>query len=492
MKIDPKIQAILEDIYEHEPDLRQREKELVELVSKLITMRPEVQVDPEFARELRKSILDPASKNINKRVKNMLLQNIQSVFMKNKLILGGLAVAVVVLVVAVSGVLPTFRDTSNLLGLGEIKINKVGSSAFGLLAIADSNPVASSMGAGGDEKIARSQSGGGGAEADRYSLFPAPDYIQYRYIYHGEDLNLPDSSLEVLRRIKGQYNGGLPTALRNLNLGLIDISKFVDSRLQNLSFRESQPGGYQVFIDFSEGMVSLNEYQTDSRVYEQPGFGHDQVPDDSELFALTNRFLEERNISRRAYGEPILMKYWQNWQTISDQPVEAPLSTARPIEATLYDVTITYPLQINGQSVVDQGGGIVGLAVNVRLRDRKVTGIWNLSVQQYEASLYEAETSADRILKIAERGGLYNYYPLDIAPSRVVDIPLGAPKQKLMQFWSFRDGRNDELLIPALVFPVLEQNSSEQYLPEFIVVPLVKEILDQAEIPQVQIFEKRN
>ena len=128
--------------------------------------------------------------------------------------------------------------------------------------------------------------------------------------------------------------------------------------------------------------------------------------------------------------------------------------------------------------------------VNIRLFDRKVTAVWSLSTQNYQASQYAAETDASRILDIASRGGLFYGFYDPGSSANVVEIDLGTPQISYMQFWKYANDINDELLVPALVFPVASDPGTGQVFQKHVVVPLIKDILDSAVQPQPIPYEK--
>ncbi len=131
---------------------------------------------------------------------------------------------------------------------------------------------------------------------------------------------------------------------------------------------------------------------------------------------------------------------------------------------------------MNGEAVRDSSGSLYGLRVDVHAREKQVFGVWNLTTQQYDASPYATEQDASRIIKVAERGGFYGWWGQETAPD-AQEVSLGTPTPVLMQFFRYNAGVNEELYVPALLFPVLDA-PKDSYIQSHIIVPIIKEILD--------------
>jgi hypothetical protein len=108
--------------------------------------------------------------------------------------------------------------------------------------------------------------------------------------------------------------------------------------------------------------------------------------------------------------------------------------------------------------------------------------LWGLTTQRYESAQYVAEQDAARITKLAEQGGMYGFWGEPAPDARVIN--LGTPTRVLMQHYLYVNGSNEELYVPALVFPVLNA-PTDMYIQSHVIVPLVKEILDNYQPPML-------
>ena len=143
---------------------------------------------------------------------------------------------------------------------------------------------------------------------------------------------------------------------------------------------------------------------------------------------------------------------------------------------------------IDGKEVSEIGGNPHGMFVSVDLREKKVTSVNNLTTQHYQKSDYALETDTKRLITLAERGGTFGPYAYDIPAmqqEKTVEVKLGTPKRILLKYLMYRDNENQELIVPGLSFPVMTPQTDTMWLPKQVVVPLVKDMLDEIPPPGV-------
>jgi hypothetical protein len=318
------------------------------------------------------------------------------------------------------------------------------------------------IGAGGD---------GGFAEP---AIWPGPQ--NYKYVYAGEEFSLEGGKINVLRRIKGlRAASAVASQLGKLDFGVFDINKFDTTKVQNLNFSEDKEFGHNVSINFTDGSISIHE---NWEKWEQPynkcqdqacrdnlKLKETDIPSDEKLIDIANSFLRDRGISTSAYNTPFVDKEWRRYYD-ENQGRELYIPDSMQIK---------YPLEINGEEVYEQGGDKAAMTVNVNIRFKRAGSVWGLTSQQYESSQYTAETDAQKLIQIAEAGGLYGY----LLPAKdAKEIKLGTPERVLLRQWNWVDGVNNELLVPALMFPVIEASKEVPYYQKrSITIPLAEELL---------------
>lgn len=491
--MNPQVEKILQDLYSIEPALKQKEAELIKVVASLLENKPNTKFDREFAMSLKRQLLARASFSETTNSKFQFMKKLNFAF-------GGLAAIALVLAGSVyynrTGQSPLAVNSEERLLPWEVTVTKTqAENAFGSLNV---NQLAGRGGAGG--------AGGGGmggdmAYSEKSAIAPAtppssdmviePSY-SYKFVYKGEAITPSGNKVEVLRRVKAGAGGGSVLGmLTNLNLGLADLKSFAGSRLESFQLTQDQEYGYMVHVSLKEGMVNINENWEkwpvpgrdcrDEACFNQYKLQPSQIPQDSELLAIADQFLKDHGIPTTSYGQPYVNNQWRaDYARAVDKSV-----------AYVPDVaTVIYPLVINGQNVMDESGYPVGLNVSVNVRVKKVSGLYEIYSPKFESSEYLAETNAARITEIAQKGGFRSYYYQD-PNSKQVEVELGTPTVGLVKLWVPKSNSSDEVYVPAYIFPVTNVPGNVPFYQKSVVVPMVKEILDQSqEQPPFHILER--
>lgn len=461
--MDSNIKQILEDLYAVDSSLKKYETELIDIIDKLIASKPQVKFDENFKSQLRAELLEKFNKLDKKQPKFNFM---------NKLYYALGALVVLVLLVITPGLMDKKTNAPVQIRFAP-QIQKLSQRAFGSL----SNPNETYAENAGMAPQATGLGGGGGGFASsiavedaKIAVMPPYEQIMYKYVYEGEDFSVDGDQMAVLKRVRGAVSQiDAQNILQNLNFDNLDLSSFDNLLVRNISFSEEKNFGYYVFLDFYEGMISINE-NWEKWPTPASNIGINDVPADEVLIAAANKFLTEHNISLDVYGEPKVDNSWRQYYDMAENKSEVFIP---------YMATVVYPLVVDDKIVYDEGGSMQGLRVAINLLQKRVSNVWNLTNQKYESSLYEMETDVDRILELASRGGAY-YYGWEDPNAKVIEIKLGKPYIAYAQVWHYENNASSELLIPALVFPVTNIPTEAQYFyKENVVIPLAKEIIDQ-------------
>lgn len=475
------IKEILEDIYLIDSDLRKNEKELIKIIEELIKAKPEAVFDKDFSLQLRQEVLHRIEAIEEKKTKTFNLINFN--FMKKQLFIGGGVLAVLIVAVVFfnlnqnSSVVNLSSDSLNF----KTKITRINNQAFDLNLASDTFGVSAKS--EGEKNIAAPAGlGGGGSYVTGEARMIAPDYFSYNYVYVGDDFDIPTLG-DVYKQIASQGSGKAMAAKFNLDLGLLDLRKFKNTTLTNFSISEEREFGYQIYFNFVDNIVSIyenwNEWPNptkdcqDEACFASFNLKIDDVPSDDKIIAMAQQGIKEYGIDVSMYGEP---RVNQNWRRSYDMAED---KTQIYIPDT---ISVIYPLNINGQEVTDDYGYGVGLSVGVNVRYNKVSSISNIALTDFEASAYPLEQDKDRVIKFAEQGGLYNRYYIN-EESKKVEVQLGAPKIGLITNWKYdpETGRGENYYIPALIFPVVNEVDQDYYSRQSVSIPLLPELLDEAD-----------
>jgi len=498
------LNRILSELYVLEPSLRNKEAELISLIQKMSDLKPSTKFDAAFAARLKQEIIrleTPISNENNKSIINFNLMN-----KKLYLALGSLAVASMAFIFFLKTTVtnPQIASYVSKSGdRGQEAVSVLPAGAFGNLA-----SLGNSLTNGAVEKTATLGLGGGGsnvasAEMATFTATPAdasslaaispmagvttdmkimPPYYGFKYVYKGEALNLEEASAAVYRRVKGDDATAKSVAglISNLDVAGFNLSSFSNLKATNISLMEDKTLGLAISFDFNEGNVNIYENWEKWTYPERDACANDQacweryrlkisdVPADADLIAMADSFLTNHKVSLDHYGTAVVDNYWRD-------------NYAQSSDITNFYIpeyaTVIYPLLIDEQAVRDQSGNYAGLRVTINLNKKAASGLTGLMPYRYESSQYNLESSAEAIIKLAENGGWNgNYY---FQAENVQTIELGTPEKAYVQIYRYTNNRNEELLVPALIFPVINvPDGINYYGQKYVTVPLVKEMLN--------------
>jgi len=523
---EQQLKIILGDLYAADPNLRQYEGELAKIIQEIIDLKPEIKFDENFRVELKEK-LDQRARQLQEAPKTGWV-----------LVFGGkfsyaLAGAAVLAVIVIGG--GFLAQKKGLVSFQPLNLTSVKSShqnfekialkenAFGSLNSANVQSAPSGLGGGsansasapktnsitpedssagnsanrGSSAVAPVPSGLGG-DGSSSLIMPAPPYVYYQYVYKGDALKMPGSSVEVLRRVPfSQDISALGSLLNSLGSGLVNLGSFSSLKVLNINLVEDKDLGYSISIDAQAGLMYISQnWQRWPQPYklcagevacvDQTRLKISNVLSDETVIKIAKDFIASRGIDVSSYGEPVVTDEWR-------------LAYAKEADQSQFYIpesaNVLFPLKVNGQAVYDEGGSQTGINVSVDYRQKKVTNLSNLTSQAYEASNYAAERDPAEILKVVEQGGYWGFgYPVlqskeGIMPSlypraKKLEIEVGTPSVGYVSMSNYNDNQTNFLLVPAFIFPIISTpNDANYYYPRTIVVPLAKELLDQRSFP---------
>ena len=311
-----------------------------------------------------------------------------------------------------------------------------------------------------------------------------PPAYSFKYVYTGDKIDLKETQQEVFRRLKGgsQISKDLAGLINTQDFGVLDLKSFSNLSLSNLSLSEDKDLGLLINFDFNEDSVYIYENSSKWSNPERDACGSDQacwdrfrmtidkVPSDESLIAMASQFITGHQIDVKNYAAPIVDNAWREDY--------ARIENKNDFYVPEY-ASVIYPLKVGGVEVRDQSGSYSGLRVNINLLKSAVSGLYGLTPYRYESSSYDLETDFSRLTTIAENGGWNRVYYYSADQENSQTIELGTPSQTLVQYWKYTNGLSEELFVPALIFPITKAPAENYYGPKSIVVPLVKEMVDE-------------
>lgn len=472
--MDKKIEKIINDLYMIDGSFKKNEKEVVKIVEELLRAKPDAEVNDQFIEKLHLELVKRMGQLKTEREFRNVSANNGGIFGKLTYSLAG---AVLMLGIVAVG---TFYYSNKDKGpSGRIavdlkpRIEALKDSAFGSLVYDPSNPATGKGGTGG---------GGGPVSADQSTkpAMPIIDMVNYRFVYKGGDIPIQDK-VTVYKRVKDlPFADKLAETLGSLNLGLIDLSKFTNTRMTNLSVSEDRGFGYDINMDFREGAVTLFAGQRwqdpysgciDQACYDGRKLKESDKLGDGEAIAIADKFLNNYRIDKSVYGEPVVMKDLGLYKDLATQNSAAYVSET---------VSVVYPLKVDGKMVYDDMASATGMIVEISVRQKKVFSARNIYMQKYESSSYAAEQDKAKIISVVENGGVYgNYQAPEIKQTR--DIELGTPEIQLIATWNYDPKKEmpESLFVPSYVFPVIKVSDGAYYYRKNIVVPIPQEMVEK-------------
>ncbi len=498
------INKILKDLYKLEPDLKKDEEKLIKIIEALLENKPNIKLDKKFYQELKKDLLKKSIVN-----KNSFKFNFMSI--RKQLYLGGLVLAVVFAVVFVSTIPSRLNAPGDGTKLSFVSsVESLKKNAFGPLSAGsiesslevtesfiepsfggeiEERGVFNGSSIQGSSPVAQ----GAGNEAvssfvdnevvsdlalDSQMIMPYEPY-SYNYILSDDGFELNDSELEVLKKTKKPLNSFSSSPfLSGFDFDIINLESFDNLEIDNLSLSEDKDFGYSIYINFREGNISVSENWQKWRVATEEQFCVEgncrganklkisDIPNDQQIIKMADNFISDKNIDMKQYGKGIVDDSWK------DNYERSPSKENYYIPEV---ISVVYPLKVFGKEIYDQRGSYSGLRVSINVRHSRVSGLYGLEEIEFQSSKYEAETDKNKIIDIVKKGGVNTYQPED---GKVLDIVLGSPTISYVRTWNYSDGDNSELFVPSLVFPVLEVPDGVYFYKKVVIVPLIKEMLE--------------
>jgi len=421
------IKKILKEVYLIDESLKVHEKELIKIIQKLLDSKPENKINPFFVRELRAKVVGEPQKNMF------------DIFNKRFVYAFGSIVALVCLALTITFL---FGEEEEKLVV-EKRIKDMGQNAFGELILAekteDSNTEVLGFGGGGDVAT---------------MAMPSPDAISFKYVYKGEDFQIADKATVYRKSKEASLGNSLDSVLGSIGVEGVNLNNFKNKKINSMEISEDKDHGYSIFLDFRNSAIYIN---ANWEKWSQDFFDKTGSISAEEAIAIADKFIAEYGIDTTMHGEGEILK-------------------DRGVGIMSESSTVVYPLKINGQIVYDEGGQKYGIYANVSQGHKKVMSLGNIGHNFYESSTYNVKLNKEEAIEAAEKGGMYGYYMSESA--KIVEIELGTPKIELVKTWRFSEGNfsGEELFVPSLVFPVMNDPAETYFYRDSVIIPLVGEV----------------
>lgn len=463
------IQIILKELYSLDPTLKKGEKNLIKIIEHFQKSKPNIKINEEFLEELKSDLrkkrvqLTTPKKNLWEKISHLFLP-----------FSTGIAVALILVTIVQNDPFNNHlseRDTN----FNQKTIQSLPEKAFGPISFhSEETPEASSMPSLSEDL----------AIPKREPLSIPYEPKNYEFIYQGKPIDLSEKKIKVYRKNEGKIpSSNLVNILESFDFGLINLESLKNITIENIQLSEDRKFGYRVDINFSENQISIyqnwNKWPDPNEIchskvneldcYEKNQLKPEDLPQDEEVIKIANQFLSQYGIEKNNYGSPIIQKDWEREiiafkeDQISNDFIYIP-----------ENLKVIYPYQIEGKAVYNESGYPMGLNIDVNIRYKRVSGLNNLKIEEYESSDYPAVTDWKKIEKYLKSGAGMHHYP----QNEKVSIEIKNAEEVLMSKWKYDEKSNKGryYYTPAIRFSVESKNNPLHR--EYIMIPLAAELFE--------------
>lgn len=431
--MEEKIENILEDIYRIDPSLKEREEEIIKMLTELLKNKPNLEPDNEFVVGLKVKLLEKTSQARQEERKRLF-----PVISFKQLVFSFGGVALVVVIIFGSKLFDQSGIPQNPVGdtfvASGVVISQVADGAFGPLG-GVTFPIPTEVGGGPSEVV----------------INYAPHYN-----YAGGDFSgLIADKVGVLKKTRSTGTESTKDYVGDMfSLDLFDMKGLEDTAVvSDAKFCDNFESGYCFSAAAEWGLV----YIESKDAYHDWDYNTAvAVLDEKQAITVADDFMKKYQVNLKPYGSPIVK---------SDD------------SAT---IEILYPLQVDGMDVYQEySDDLVGVVVRVDPMGGNVSSV-ALEPQKYQASAYATEKDTS---KITEQVSKYIFWHnIDIENSQTVEMEVGDPKLCYRVRTEILEDsiHYQEYLLPALAFKVKDAEKAKTIGAEkTVVVPIVKGFFEE-------------
>lgn len=463
--MDDKINKIIKELYLLNPDLKNHEEDLNELLHEMLAYKPEIEIDERFVKELRNVLEARACVLMRNKRKKMF--DWRAVWNRHKLLITPVPVVALLIVLFLFG-LSAEKSNIDLGYWGSLEIvpSEKQFGEFDLEAIKPSEIEGRGAGGGGDQ-LGQKQT------QKEVGVFSEPGNLNiknFKYVYVGEDFDLMGEKASVLKREKNFKNTKkLADYLqKNLNIGLLELSNFAQLKVKNINLLQEGLGGYAINLDLENSELSLS--------FVNDGVGVDFVDESgktvktdeqsgkdllnfSQVVEISRSFLTEKGVNLSSYGEAV---------------VQNVLFDGKNLQENLPIINIVFPLEIEGKNVYDQGGQLIGIKLVYDRKTNIIIRVWGIKSLRYSAVEYDLINSVEEVLS---KSNIQKQKKVREKEDGEL-VKLTTPNLCYVETFKYTQEGVQEFLVPALIFVEKKEPKEEKNdgLDKKVIVPLVENL----------------
>ncbi len=318
--------------------------------------------------------------------------------------------------------------------------------------------------------------GGGGMDASMSSRMVMPpnhDITQkFDFVYEGEIPAIDDVQI-VLERIKDN-SPELVSSNNGIEFPFISLNAFENLEIENISYQQNKEFGYTFYYNTHDKSVNVqknwkqwpNVYAdcfTDA-CHEKLRLTEEDLLPNNEAIELAQNFLDSLGVDMSSYGQPEVDNQWRMHQP-------------QPLTWVPDQISVVYPLQIEGKDVYQQWQGKSGIRVDIDIRHKKAASAYPIRDENFKEVRY-AGVSQRVFEEMIESGGLVGGFPQPLDEEDEKEkLYLSDPQLVLIETSHYDDRTQEskQLFIPAFRFTVKDLPQDYEIRGnDDVLIPLVK------------------
>ena len=428
---------LLDELYDLEPLLKERESEITEIIETMLTKRPIIKIDESWKKKVKEEILSTFTQKEREKVWNI---RFWSWFFP--------LTTTVFALLFFSTLVPSLFHWE-----------RGGMNSPGLMTVERKESKQWQQ----DATITPMMT------ISRTMMAPS-EGVQYHYVYTGS-LDIVPRKLPVYEKKSSSFDTNeLETYILWSSLEELDIHALKNAHITTLTLVEDRPFGYMLTIDFLWGNISL--YQNYEK-WPQPKCNQDwceaqkaltltDISNEKKILSISDVFLEKYGIKGMKYGSGFIDYSWKNQNENMIPEI----------------LTILYPVLLDDMMIYEENGIPRWITLTYDVRNGIISGLSGLeksSVQRIESPII---SDTRELQTMISQGGQYVEYREETWDRKIIDITLGTPTIAYMHISrTSSSGSLREYYIPSLVFRVIDI-PKDTNISDTIIIPLVSEFLE--------------
>lgn len=477
------LKKVLDELYEIDSDLKNREKELLEIVEKMLELKPNLKIDENFKNELRQKINDEI------KLKKLSLRNEKKYNFK---LLFSYVFWTIGVLSLISVVYLMWLDNKNILPTNNLQEWKMISFSnfikdfpewFGNISmlsdIDGGNKLSWLVGSRSDSSIKNAEN------VPTMTDFAKNEQVEVGKLYwQGEDdwwidayrynftwdLNIDlDENLAVYKKTFSTMDtSSLSNLIKKLNFNWMTLEKFYPFEINNINLSQKWANSYNININLLEN--SINFYKKSESLHEFEDQDKQFEISEKDLVEIAQNFMKQNNIDLSNYWKAVID---DNFYKVMDDYKKQNRQTYYPTNS----FTVIYPLLVEWKEVIDDSFRNVWVSLEVDIKEKNVISMNGLWENSFLKSFYKAEINKNNILKIASNWWKQSFYinwVNDENKINYIDVNLVNPRLVYVSYCTYEKSKNEMYLIPSIIFETKKDEWKGDF-PEHILVPLLKD-----------------